>query len=390
MFRVLRRGIRCAVVLLCAVMLAFPTGALAATSSKIQFTDVKQGDEKNHASDVQWLADQGISEGWKLSNGKREFRGMQSVARADMAAFLYRLAGSPKYTPSSYIKSKFVDVTEKTPHAKEIWWLAEKGISEGFQAKVPLASSQQYAKAIEYAKTKLGYPYFGYGDGTLEEWDCSTLIDWAFDKAGIQGGPSVQHWADSYYSMSWNAYNSGTWTKDISKLKPGDLVFWSVKQDITKSSDHVGLYIGNGKMIHANYGAGSTGKTPEERKGGVEIRDVATYSKRNFVGGGSLFKYATEFRPYATVARQDMAAFLHRFSQKVWNKNPAGSNKLAFTDVKKGDTTNHAADVEWLAANGVSTGWKNKSGKYEFRGLQPVARQDMAAFLHRLATNVKK
>ena len=198
-------------------------------AAKITFSDVAVGDEANHASDVIWLAEQGISEGWKVGD-KREFRGMESVARADMAAFLYRMAGSPEFAPSAKVKAMFSDVDETTPHAKEIWWLADSGISKGF------------------------------GDGT--------------------------------------------------------------------------------------------------------------------------------FRPYATVARQDMAAFLHRLATKL-GKDGKGTETISFSDVSHGDDANHAGDVEWLARNGISKGWQS-GDRYEFRGLQPVARQDMAAFLHRLDSNVLK
>ena len=62
----------------------------------------------------------------------REYRGMSSVIRQDMAAFLYRWAGSPEYTPSNADMHRFRDVDGATPHAKEIWWLASTGISEGW------------------------------------------------------------------------------------------------------------------------------------------------------------------------------------------------------------------------------------------------------------------
>ena len=53
-------------------------------------------------------------------------------ARCDMAAFLYRLAGSPVFEPSTAGRARFSDVTAATPHAKEIWWLAHTRISTGF------------------------------------------------------------------------------------------------------------------------------------------------------------------------------------------------------------------------------------------------------------------
>ena len=85
-----------------------------------------------HYDDIIWLYVNGISTGF-VQDGKRTFEPYSSVARCDMAAFLYRLAGSPDYTPSAKDKKYFSDVDESTPHAKEIWWLAHQGISEGWE-----------------------------------------------------------------------------------------------------------------------------------------------------------------------------------------------------------------------------------------------------------------
>ena len=59
-------------------------------------------------------------------------------------------------------------------------------------------------------------------------------------------------------------------------------------------------------------------------------------------------------------------------------------NNMVFADVRQGDTP-HAADIQWLADNGISGGWLESNGTYTFRGMSPVVRQDMAAFLKRLA-----
>ena len=49
-----------------------------------------------------------------------------------MAAFLYRIAGSPSYSPSAADREYFTDVKGSTPHAKEIRWLGSVGVSEGW------------------------------------------------------------------------------------------------------------------------------------------------------------------------------------------------------------------------------------------------------------------
>lgn len=94
-----------------------------------------------------------------------------------------------------------------------------------------------------------------------------------------------------------------------------------------------------------------------------------------------------QFRPYATVARQDMAAFLYRLVDFLDGKDYVpvrGADPLEFVDVFPTDMSSHSQEVAWLASWGISKGWVTPDGTYEFRGMAPVARQDMAAFLHRL------
>ena len=79
--------------------------------------------------EIAWLAHKGISKGSKVSGGKFAFKPDEPVSRQAMAAFLYRAAGSPKFTAPK--KSPFVDVATDAPFYKEIAWLADKGISTG-------------------------------------------------------------------------------------------------------------------------------------------------------------------------------------------------------------------------------------------------------------------
>lgn len=85
----------------------------------------------DHAEDINWLAANGISEGFPDGT----FRGCESVKRQDMAAFLRRLAilmGDESAAKEVQHRSTFVDVFENTPHADDIAWLEETGISNGY------------------------------------------------------------------------------------------------------------------------------------------------------------------------------------------------------------------------------------------------------------------
>jgi len=92
--------------------------------------------------EIRWMAETGISTGYPLppSTGpddpyspylpRQEYRPFGSVTRDAMAAFLYRFAGSPSFTPDA--KSPFADVPTNHPFYKEISWLAETGVSSGW------------------------------------------------------------------------------------------------------------------------------------------------------------------------------------------------------------------------------------------------------------------
>ncbi|MCF3138562.1 lysozyme [Paenarthrobacter sp. AR 02] len=91
------------------------------------FSDISGG---QFTTEINWLGSRGISTGWTESNGARTYRPLAPVARDAMAAFMYRLAGSPSFTPPA--KSPFADVATNNPFYKQITWLASKGISTGW------------------------------------------------------------------------------------------------------------------------------------------------------------------------------------------------------------------------------------------------------------------
>ena len=194
----------------------------------ITFRDVNASTP--HAKDIAWITEAGISTGWREADGSYTFRGMDTVKRQDMAAFLRRLAArdgigdAATWKPTEADWNRFRDVNRNTPHAEDILWLAHAGISTG------------------------------YPDGT--------------------------------------------------------------------------------------------------------------------------------FRGMVSVYRQDMAAFLRRLAFLAGKGT--GVKDSTFRDVT--NATPHAADIRWLGGSGIAQGYPDGT----FRGMTPVYRQDMAAFLHRLDTLVTR
>ena len=92
-------------------------GGVRPQYTKPIFEDVTESTP--HYADIKWMKEHGITTGF--ADGT--FRPSADTARGDMAAFLHRLKGTPI----------FKDVTIKTAHAEDIWWLAVNGISTGYQ-----------------------------------------------------------------------------------------------------------------------------------------------------------------------------------------------------------------------------------------------------------------
>jgi cell wall-associated NlpC family hydrolase len=89
------------------------------------------------------------------------------------------------------------------------------------------------ATAIATAKSQLGVPYRWGASSPGKGFDCSGLVLYAWGAAG----KSLPHSSRAMFSMSQRI--------SADQLQPGDLVFGG------NPVHHVGLYVGNGLMIHA-------------------------------------------------------------------------------------------------------------------------------------------
>ncbi|PWD50194.1 hypothetical protein C8046_05475 [Serinibacter arcticus] len=107
-------------------------------------------------------------------------------------------------------------------------------------------------------------------------------------------------------------------------------------------------------------------------------KEIVWLSQRGISTGWDVGGGVKEFRPLVPVARDAMAAFLYRYANPGTTPPPATST---FLDVQT--TTQFSREIAWLASQGISTGWAVPGGT-QFRPLDPVNRDAMAAFLHRL------
>ena len=122
---------------------------------------------------------------------------------------------------------------EERRRAEEEEALAKKD-AENFKASIKVAApSPQAGIAIKAAISQLGIRYRWGASSPGVAFDCSGLTQWAWAKAGV----SIPRVSRSQYSALLRV--------PISQAQPGDLLFSQT------TFFHVGIYIGNGQMIHA-------------------------------------------------------------------------------------------------------------------------------------------
>lgn len=101
-------------------------------------------------------------------------------------------------------------------------------------------TDEKFRKMITEAEKYLGYPYVWGGSSPSTSFDCSGFVSWVINHCG-------------------NGWNVGRQTANglmgkcniipKSEAKPGDLIFFQ-KTYNTSGASHVGIYVGNGMMIH--------------------------------------------------------------------------------------------------------------------------------------------
>jgi cell wall-associated NlpC family hydrolase len=87
-------------------------------------------------------------------------------------------------------------------------------------------------RAATIAARAVGVPYRWGGSSPASGFDCSGLVHWTYGRLGIE----VPH-------SSYALYDLGREIKR-NQLEPGDVLFFS-------GLGHVGLYVGDGRMVHA-------------------------------------------------------------------------------------------------------------------------------------------
>lgn len=161
---------------------------------------------------------------------------------ADARDLLSELTAQEKARLAAIEKEKQEAAARKAAELAQQQAAAEKAAQEAAQQEstpgsdASTATDSSYAtkaaKALAFARAQIGKPYV-WGATGPGSYDCSGLTQAAWKAAGVD-----------LPRVTYDQVNAGT-TVSLADAQPGDLVFFY--DDIS----HVGLYIGNGMMIHA-------------------------------------------------------------------------------------------------------------------------------------------
>ena len=113
--------------------------------------------------------------------------------------------------------------------------------SAGYEIPEEALSDEQFARMIREAEKYLGMAYVWGGASPETGFDCSGFVSWVINNSG--NGWDVGRQTAEGLRRSCAAVSP-------SEARPGDLVFFQGTYN-TSGASHVGIYVGNGMMIHA-------------------------------------------------------------------------------------------------------------------------------------------
>lgn len=99
---------------------------------------------------------------------------------------------------------------------------------------------ESFQALMEEAQKYIGYPYVWGGSTPQTSFDCSGYVCWVYTKSGVYHIPRTT--ASGIYDQCVVIAREDA--------KPGDLVFFTGTYASASPISHIGIYVGNGKMLH--------------------------------------------------------------------------------------------------------------------------------------------
>ena len=116
-----------------------------------------------------------------------------------------------------------------------------RGSGSSYKVPPEALSDKRFARMLREAEKYLGYPYVWGGSSPSTSFDCSGYVSWVINHCG-NGWSYGRHGAEGLRQICAKVSPSAA--------KPGDLIFFQNTYPCGPGASHVGIYVGNGMMIH--------------------------------------------------------------------------------------------------------------------------------------------
>lgn len=145
------------------------------------------------------------------------------------------------YANLSTALGKTVSEEDKS-NAQRIYVLAKYGQVSPGSGLPPSAAlgDGSYAALIAEAEKYLGFPYVWGGSTPQTSFDCSGFVCWVYTQSGVYNLPRT---------TATGIYNQCA-IVPRDEAQPGDLIFFTKTYVCDGPVSHVGIYVGDGQMIH--------------------------------------------------------------------------------------------------------------------------------------------
>jgi peptidoglycan DL-endopeptidase CwlO len=196
---------------------------------------VRKADAEQARQTAQQQADAIQAQKDKLAAGQADLVKLQSKVTGELAALVQKAEEERQAREAAAARAQYSLLVQNAPADT-----GGGGGGGGGPSATPPPASGSVGAVLAYAYAQLGKPYCyaGVGPGC---YDCSGLTMMAWAQAGV--------------TMSHGSYDQMASFPSVSmdQLQPGDLVFWD---------GHVGIYVGDGSVLHAPHSGTDVQITP--------------------------------------------------------------------------------------------------------------------------------
>ena len=118
----------------------------------------------------------------------------------------------------------------------------EGGTDPGPDYEIPgeALNDPAFAALMKEATKYIGWPYVWGGSSPSTSFDCSGFVCWVYTASGVHNLPRTT--AQGIYNQCARV--------SASEAKPGDLIFFTGTYDSGVPVSHIGIYVGDNKMLH--------------------------------------------------------------------------------------------------------------------------------------------